>query len=53
MLFLLNVKALKLSDDLHLNEIECVRLLVSTNQEVLLHPYCVAFLLLAHKNMFY
>ncbi|XP_057538767.1 nuclear pore complex protein NUP205 isoform X1 [Amaranthus tricolor] len=25
--------ALKLSDDLHLNEIECVRLLVSTNQE--------------------
>ncbi|KAL8128568.1 hypothetical protein V2J09_017723 [Rumex salicifolius] len=25
--------AIKLSDDLHLNEIECVRLLVSTNQE--------------------
>ncbi|KAJ0619234.1 putative nucleoporin [Helianthus annuus] len=25
--------ALKLSDDLHLNEIDCVRLLVSTNQE--------------------
>ncbi|KAI3946411.1 hypothetical protein MKW92_042800 [Papaver armeniacum] len=26
--------ALKLSDDLHLNEIDCVRLLVATNQEV-------------------
>lgn len=27
-------QALKLSDDLHLNEIDCVHLLVSANQEV-------------------
>lgn len=28
------MQALKLSDDLHLSEIDCVRLLVSANQEV-------------------
>lgn len=31
---LLELQALKLSDDLHLNEIDCVQLLVSANQEV-------------------
>lgn len=29
-----DIQALKLSDDLNLNEIECVRLLVSANKEV-------------------
>lgn len=33
-----------MSDELHLNEIDCVRLLVSANQEV----YCVFLLLLKH-----
>jgi hypothetical protein len=33
---------LKLSDDLHLNEIDCVRLLVTANQEVNLGCYCLS-----------
>jgi hypothetical protein len=31
-----------LSDDLHLNEIDCVRLLVMANQEVNLGCYCLS-----------
>jgi hypothetical protein len=33
-MYLCIFQALKLSDDLNLNEIECVRLLVSANREV-------------------
>lgn len=45
-LFLL-LQALKLSDDLHLNEIDCVRLIVSANQEV---DFCCPFLFLIIFN---
>ena len=37
---LLKFQALKLSDDHHLNEIDCVRLLVAANQEVELLLFC-------------
>ena len=38
--FAFMTQALKLSDDLHLNEVDCVRLLVSANKEV---DFCCSF----------
>lgn len=36
-----------MSEDLHLNEIECVRLLVSANQEVTSDPFVCRY---SHEN---
>lgn len=44
-ILLLDNQAIKLSDDLNLNEIECIRLLCLANQEVI----CFVFALLSHS----